>query len=147
MDPVVGGAIITAGAQLIGGGINAHTAGKGFDAEERARREALAFEREREAQRRREYEEQQRLRQEQYQAYQRYRQPFRTAAHSILEQYGIGAPPPPPETMPEGWAPPTQGAAPTPDYSGFQLGAPSSPSAVPPITPPITSRYTLGSFS
>lgn len=146
MPEAVVAAAITGAAQLGGSALQSRSANRGYDAQAQAQRDALEFEREREETRRAEAEEIRRLQQEQYQAYQQYRQPFRTAAHSILSKYGIGTPAPPPDVAPEGWAPPVEGGPRgTPiDYSGMALGRSPAEGMV---APPISERprlYSLG---
>lgn len=115
--------------------------------------EALRLERENEARRRQEYDQQQAMLKAQWEAEQARRAPFRAAVESVLRRRGYSVPREAPTTMPAGWTPavntsmPKASASLAPRIAPYALGAglgSSMQASTPPLVPP---RLTLGNLS
>lgn len=130
-------ALIQGAATLGGAAIGARSNNKATEAQRRTAEQALAFEREQEMQRRKEYEEQQARLKAEWDAYQERRRPYREAAEKLIRGAGY-TPQQRPTSMPVGWTPP--GTSP----GGSSMSAPPAPSptmasggsGVPPLVPP-----------
>lgn len=131
---------IGAAGTLGGAALGARANNKATEAQRRTAEQALAFEREQEMQRRKEYEEQQARLKAEWDAYQERRRPYREAAEKLIRGAGY-TPQQRPTSMPVGWTPPgtspggsSMSAPPAPSPT-MASGSPGS-SGVPPLVPP-----------
>lgn len=110
MVPIVQAAAIEAGSQAVGGLIGKHSSNKSADLQYRAAQQALEFEKQKEAERKAEYDKQQSELKAQWEAEQARREPYRRAAAAVLSQAGrrlglgdLGAGASLSRPMPAGW--------------------------------------------
>jgi hypothetical protein len=115
---------IQAGAAIGAGVLSSRSSGRAQDRQYRATQEALQFEREKEEQRRKEYEQQQQQLKAEWEAYQARRRPYWEAADRLIRGAG-GQAPERPTAMPVGWSPEGAGAgsaAPTSFRAPYSAG-------------------------
>lgn len=132
------------GAATLGGAVLASRgSSKASQLQYRTAQEALAFEREQEMQRRKEYEAQQAQLKAEWDAYQERRRPYREAAERLLGGSGYSSPSssrtssgPPPGWTPGGSPGPSGMSMPieSPSFSG--MGGMEGDSGLPPMTTP-----------
>ena len=90
--PLVGAAAVTGGAGIVGGILQSRSASGAAKIQQQAADQALAFEREREARRRQEYDIERQDRERAHAAREQALNPYRQSGASVLARYGIQIP-------------------------------------------------------